>query len=178
MTEPYVGEIQLFGFPFAPAHWATCNGQIMAIQQNTTLFALIGTLYGGDGRVTFALPNFGGMAGDNQGQGPGLTQRFVGEMVGEPNVNLLVNEMPMHTHAAQVYLARGVTARVDTPVTGCAPTNCTASHGFTTDGAAPNALFNPMMLAPAGGGQSHPNQQPFLAVNYSIALQGVFPSFG
>ena len=177
MTEPYVGEIQLFGFPYAPAHWATCNGQIIAIQQNTTLFALIGALYGGNGSTNFALPNFAGLAGDNQGQGPGLTPRVVGETVGEPNVSLMSTEMPMHTHAAQIYMTRGSTARVAVPAPQCAPSNCTASHGFINDGTAPNTMFSPMMLQPAGGSQPHMNQQPYLAVNYSIALQGVFPAF-
>lgn len=177
MTEPFLGEIQLFGFPYAPYQWATCSGQIIPIQQNTALFSLIGTQYGGDGRTTFALPNFGGNAGDNQGQGPGLTRRVVGEMIGESNVTLMITELPPHTHAAQIYMTRGTTARVGTPATGAAPSNPTASQGFVTDGA-PNTTFNPLAIGPAGGTQPHPNQQPYLTLNYSMALAGVFPSFG
>lgn len=177
MTEPYIGEIQLFGFPYAPYQWATCSGQLIPIQQNTALFSLLGTQYGGDGKTTFALPNFGGNAGDNQGQGPGLTRRVVGEMIGESSVTLLINELPQHTHVAQIYMARSTTARVGTPVTGAAPSNVAGAQAFVTDGA-PDTVLNPMAIGPAGNTQPHPNQQPYLALNYSIALQGVFPSFG
>ncbi|ATQ44121.1 phage tail protein [Caulobacter mirabilis] len=177
MTEPFIGEIQLFGFPFAPAKWATCSGQLIPIQQNTALFSLLGTQYGGNGTTNFALPNFGQYSPDNQGQGPGLTPRTVGEMVGTPTVTLLQNEMPAHTHTAQIYMARGVTARVGTPQANSAPSNPTAAQGFVTTGA-PDTVLSPMTLAMSGGGLPHENSQPYLTVNFSIALQGVFPSFG
>ena len=177
MTEPYIGEIQLFGFPYAPYQWATCAGQLVPIRQNTALFSLLGISYGGDGVNTFALPDFRGNAANNKGQGPGLTPRVIGETLGTPTVTVLSPEMPMHTHTAQIYMARGTTARVNTPANGAAPSNCTMAHGFTNDTVPPDTMFNPMMLYPTGGTQPHPNQQPYLAVNYSIALQGVFPSF-
>lgn len=178
MTNPFVGEIQLFGFGFAPAGWATCSGQIVPLRQNPTLYSLLGTLYGGDGVNTFALPNFGGNAAMSQGQGPGLTPRPIGSMLGAPNVTLLNDEMPRHTHAADIYMARGGAARVNVPQRGCAPSNCTSAQGFTADSTPPDTSFHPLTLSPAGGGQFHNNQQPYLVLNYSIALQGVFPSFG
>lgn len=177
MTEPFLGEIQLLGFPFAPTNWANCYGQLIPVRQNTALFSLLGANYGGDGVNTFALPNFGGNAANNQGTGPGLTPRRIGDAFGETGVTVLIPEMPTHTHTAQVYMARGTAGRVNVPPTGCAPSNCTAAQGFTNDAVAPDTMFNPLMLSTAGRTQPHPNQQPFLAVNYSIALQGVFPSF-
>lgn len=176
MTEPYVGEIQLFGFNFAPYQWATCSGQLIGVRQNTTLYSLLGTQYGGDGVNTFALPNFGGSAANSRGTGPGLSPRVMGEMIGTPNVMLVSPEMPAHTHAAQIYMTRGTAGRVTTPVAGAAPSNPIAAQGFTNDGQVTTA-FSPVMLAPTGNNEAHPNQQPFLTVNYSIALYGVFPSF-
>lgn len=178
MTNPFVGEIQLFGFPFAPVGWATCSGQIVPLRQNPALYSLLGTNYGGDGVNTFALPNLNGFSAMDQGTGPGLTPRRVGDLVGTTGVTLQNDQMPMHTHAAQIYMARGTAARVNTPQTNCAPSNCTMAQGFTNDATPPDTTFHPMTLSPAGGGQIHPNQQPYLVLNYSIAMQGVFPSFG
>lgn len=175
MTEPYLGEIQLFGFDFAPLNWALCSGQIMPIQQNTTLYSLLGAQYGGNGQTNFALPNFGGNAANSQGEGPGLTPRVVGEIVGQPRVMLLPDEMPRHTHTAQIYMARGTPGRVNTPAPGVAPSNPTTAQGFVTDGQ-PDTPFAPLTLYPTGGNLPHNNQQPFLTVNYCIALRGVFPN--
>lgn len=170
MTEPYTGQIQIFGFNFAPYRWAMCMGQIMPIQQNTALFALLGTQYGGDGRVTYGLPNFSGSVGCNQGSGPGLSDRVVGEQFGSTSVTLLQTEMPAHTHTVNIW----------TPDPGTvAPPGAlglvTANFGFVPPPA--TTPFSPMMVAPDGGSQAHNNMQPFVSLNYSIALYGIFPSF-
>jgi microcystin-dependent protein len=176
MTEPYFGEIQIFGFPYAPANWANCTGALMAIRQNTALFSLIGIQYGGDGTVTFALPNFANCTAVSQGQGPGLTNRVMGEMFGENAVSLTVETMPSHAHQVEVYATRAATAKVGTPVPGAAITPPALAQAFVPAGV-PNTTLAPMILAPSGSNVPHENRQPFLALNYCIALQGVFPSF-
>ena len=176
MTEPFIGEIQLFGFNFAPRGWASCNGATLAIQQNTALFALLGTNYGGNGQTTFQLPNFVNRAGCNQGQGPGLTPRTIGEVFGSNSVTLTQGEMPAHGHTLTAYNQPTGTLRTSTP----APSNFlgipTLSNPFI-GGVPPNVQFAPVMCGPAGGGQPHENRQPYLASNFCIALQGIFPSF-
>ncbi len=177
MTEPYVGEIQLFGFPFAPKDFANCTGATLAIRQNTALFSLIGVQYGGNGTVTFQLPNFVNRAPCSQGAGPGLTNRFMGDAFGENSVTLTQDTMPAHLHGIQAYGTRASTDKVGTPVPNAAITAPGQSQAFVPGGT-PDTTFAPMMLAPAGGGGPHENRQPFLALNYSIALVGTFPSFG
>lgn len=176
MTEPYVGEIQLFGFNFAPRGFAQCAGQLVAIRQNTALFSLLGTQYGGDGTTTFALPDFAQRSGCNQGQGPGLTQRFPGEAFGQNTVTLTAQEMPAHTHSATIFVGRGSSGRVGVPQAGYALTNPSGSSAFV-DSAAPNATLSPLVLQTVGASQPHENRQPLLAVEYCIALEGVFPAF-
>ncbi|WP_040856075.1 tail fiber protein [Phyllobacterium sp. YR531] len=177
MTEPFIGEIQLFGFSFAPRGWASCNGATLAIQQNTSLFALLGTQYGGNGQTTFQLPNFTNRAGCQQGAGAGLTRRTIGETFGENSVTLTTNEMPAHTHAFTVYNQTDLNKRAASPSTGNSLTPPRLSSPYATASQA-NAAFSPAMIQPSGNSQPHENRQPFLALNYSIALQGVFPSFG
>jgi len=177
MTTPFVGEIQIFGFPYAPKSWANCTGGLMAIRQNTALFSLIGAQYGGNGTTTFALPDFVNCAAVSQGQGPGLTNREMGEMFGENAVTLTDDTMPPHLHQFEVYATRAATAKVGTPVPGAAITPPGLSQAFIPDGV-PDTTLAPMVLAPSGNNGPHENRQPFLALNYSIALQGVFPSFG
>jgi len=176
MTEPFIGEIQIFGFNFAPRSWAACNGQIVPIQQNTALFSLLGTTYGGDGKTTFQLPNLVSRAPCSLGQGPGLTFRNLGDTFGSESVTLLTNEMPAHTHIAQAYLQNDTAKRASTPSAG----NSLASPAsFAFAPGAANAPFSPTVLQPnTNGGQPHENRQPYLAVNFCIALQGVFPAFG
>jgi microcystin-dependent protein len=173
MTEPFLGEVQLLSFNFAPRGWALCNGATVAIQQYSTLFSLLGTNYGGNGTSTFQLPNLMSRSPCGQGAGPGLSPRTIGETIGEQTVSLLQSQIPMHTH--QEFMFNGGTGREGTP---------TANAGFsppinTNILAAPpaNTTFSPTMIQPAGGGQPHPNQQPFLAMTYAIALAGVYPSF-
>ena len=179
MTTPYIGEIQLFGFNFNPRGWAFCNGATLPISQNTALFSLIGTIYGGNGQTTFQLPNFAGRAGCQQGNGPGLSPRSLGETFGANTVTLTSNQIPQHNHSAVLYAQNDTTKRASSP----SPNNAlsvsseSAATSFLPSGS-PNTQFAPNMLSPSqGGGQPHQNQQPYLGVNFCIALQGVYPSF-
>ncbi|KRF00544.1 microcystin-dependent protein [Frateuria sp. Soil773] len=176
MTTPYTGEIQLFGFNFAPYAWAFCNGATLRITQNTALFSLLGTQYGGDGTTTFQLPNLVGRAPCSQGQGPGLTSRTIGGTFGENGVTLLTTQIPSHTHALTLLSQSDTTKRTGTPATGNALSTPTKISPFAANAAA-NAPFALNSIAPAGGNQPHENRQPYLAVNFCIALQGVYPSF-
>ena len=172
MADPYVGEIRLVAFNFAPFGWALCNGQIMSISQNTALFSLLGTQFGGDGKSNFALPNLQGMAPMGQGNGAGLTQRFMGETGGEPSVTLLQSEMPSHTHSAQA----GAASNTETP----GPTTIFGDGGRGKPEAyaaasGPQATMSAAAVGSAGGNQPHNNLPPYLVSNFVIALQGVFP---
>lgn len=178
MTEPYIGEIQLFGFNFNPSGWAFCNGATLPIAQNTALFALIGTTYGGNGQSTFQLPNFAGRGGCEQGQGPGLTPRQLGETFGQNTVTLTSAQIPAHSHTVNAYSQTAAGSGSHTPVANGGLSflaGSTAARTFTTPA---NTSMAAGMIAPSGGGgMPHENQQPYLAVNFCIALQGVFPSF-
>lgn len=176
MTEPFLGEIQIFGFSFAPKDWADCNGSLMSIQQATALFSLLGTQYGGDGVRTFALPNFARYAACGQGAGPGLTPRVMGEIFGEDGVTLGNDEMPMHNHLISTYGVRGTANRTGTPVAGAALTNPTNGSAYVPN-ATGDTTFSPIMLSPAGGNGAHENRQPYLALGFCISQQGVYPSF-
>ncbi|GAA1147392.1 tail fiber protein [Microbacterium natoriense] len=172
MVDPYVGEIRTVGFNFAPQGWAMCNGQLIPIQQNTALFSLLGTNYGGDGKVTFALPNLNSSFVIGQGEGPGLTPRIIGEMGGTASVTLLSSEMPSHTHTANAVATPGNTGspadrRWAETRYGRATRNAYSSSKNTT--MAPDAL------APSGGNSAHNNMPPYVGMYYVIALQGVFP---
>lgn len=172
MSEPFIGQIMMAGFNFAPRGWALCNGQLMSIAQNTALFSLLGTYYGGDGRVTFGLPNLQGRATIQQGQGPGLSPYTIGEMSGEPNVSLISTEMPMHTHLPN---------SLSSPGSQASPVNAlwageAAGITFTYATGPANATMNVMAIGLAGGSQPHSNQQPYLAITFCIALEGIYPS--
>jgi microcystin-dependent protein len=171
-VDPFVGEIRIFGFNFAPTGWATCDGQLLPISQNTALFSLIGTIYGGDGKSTFALPNLQGRAPMFWGAGLGLAQREVGEVGGVAEVTLSGSEMPGHQHAL---LASGDTAVVAAP----GPTRTLARskpliYKQRKGAAAPQALASEA-IGPSGGSQPHNNLMPFLTLNFCIALQGIYP---
>ncbi|WP_225906262.1 MULTISPECIES: tail fiber protein [Ensifer] len=177
MSEPFIGEIQLFGFNFAPRNWALCNGATLAIQQNTALFSLLGVAYGGNGSSTFQLPNFSGRAGFTQGMAPGLSQHTLGEVVGENNVTLSTSEMPAHTHGFTIYNQTDMAKRASAPSAGNALT-VPIESSVTAKDAQPNAQFASNMIGLAGNNLPHENRQPYLAVNFCIALNGTFPSFG
>src|SRR5882672_7902777 len=172
MSNPFVAEIRIFAGNFAPTGWALCNGQLMPISQNTALFSLLGTTYGGDGKSNFALPNLQGSVPMQAGQGPGLSLRDLGEIGGDQAVTLLQTEMPSHNHGVQ----GTTTGNQTTPVN-----NAWASgqKGFGNVYAAPNnatnVQMNPFGTSIAGGNLPHNNMTPFLCLTFIIALQGVFP---
>lgn len=176
MSDAFVGEIQIFGFAYAPFQWASCNGALLPIRQNAALFSLIGTSYGGDGKITFALPNLAGRAACSMGQGPGLSPRDLGQAFGANAVSLDAGSMPAHAHAFTIYNQPDVSKKTAVPATGSAVTSPGGGAAFIA-GASPDATFNAAMIGPAGGGQPHENRQPFLALNFCIALQGEYPSF-
>ena len=179
MSQPFIGQIQQFGFNFPPRGWAFCNGATLAISQNTALFSLIGTIYGGNGQTTFQLPNFAGRAGAQQGNGPGLTPRSLGEAFGVNTVTLTSNQIPQHNHGLVLYAQSDTSKRSHSPSANAGvsvPSENAVTPFIGTVG--PNTQFAPNMLSPSqGGGQPHQNQQPYLGLNFCIALQGIYPSF-
>lgn len=172
--DPYVGEIRLFAGDYAPRDWALCNGAILSVQHYTALFSIIGNMYGGDGKTTFALPNLSGKAPMGQGTGSGLTPRAIAASVGKVTETLLVDQMPSHSHAPSASNATsgGVSD----------PTNMIwggkASVPSSNRSYSPNAtvMMNASALDLTGGDGAHNNMQPFLALNFIIALDGVYPS--
>jgi microcystin-dependent protein len=172
VADPFVAEIRIFPFNFAPKGWAWCDGQLMPLSQNTALFSLLGTTYGGNGKSNFALPDLQGRAPMHPGQGPGLSLHDLGETGGSETVTLLVSEIPAHPHAVSASQADGISQT---------PANEKLATGIGIGQyAAPNALtqLSPNVLAPAGADSPHNNMQPYLTFYYCIALQGVFPPRG
>jgi microcystin-dependent protein len=173
MSNPFVAEIRIFCGNFAPKGWALCNGQLLPISQNTALFSLLGTTYGGDGKSNFALPNLQGSAPMQAGQGPGLSLRDLGETGGEQTVTLLQTEMPAHTHGIQASPTGGITS----------PANNTWGGGlkgfppaYSPSVPASNVQMSPFATSISGGNLPHNNMPPFLGLTFIIALQGVFPA--
>ncbi len=172
MANPFLAEIRIFPFNFPPTGWAFCNGQLMPISQNTALFSLLGTTYGGDGRSNFALPNFQGTAPMQAGQGPGLSLRDLGETGGEQTVTLLQTEMPAHGHTA----VAGGSSGSPSP-SGNAWGAALKGHGnLYAPSGTNNAQMNPLALSITGGNLPHNNLQPYLVLNFCIAMRGVFPA--
>lgn len=174
MADPFVAEIRIFAGNFAPTGWAFCNGQILPISQNTALFSLLGTTYGGDGKSTFALPNLQGRAPMQPGQGPGLSLRDLGETGGETTVTLLETEMPVHSHAMQ---ANGFPASFQVPAANRTLARSGNGNAYKS-GAGPTVNMAARTLGTAGGSLPHNNMQPFLGLTFIIALQGIFPPRG
>jgi microcystin-dependent protein len=179
MSQPFVGEIRMFGFNFAPRGWQLCNGQTLSISQNAALFSLLGTTYGGNGTTTFQLPNLQSRVPIHQGTGVGLSTYVMGENAGNENVTLLSTQMPLHTH--QVSAVTSTSGNVAQPAAGYPAT--VQITGETKGGtvatystATPNATMNPGMISSVGGSQPHPNMQPYLCVSFCIATVGIFPS--
>lgn len=169
MANPFVAEIRIFAGNFAPVGWALCNGQLLPISQNTALFSLLGTTYGGNGTSTFGLPNLQGRVPIHPGQGPGLSLYDLGESGGTETITLLASEMPAHNHTLE-------SADTPGPLSGPAGNVLARSAaGSALYAGTPNTPMNPAALDPAGGGQPHNNMQPYLTLTYIIALQGVFP---
>lgn len=170
MADPFVAEIRIFPFNFAPKGWAFCDGQLIPISQNTALFSLLGTTYGGDGKSTFALPDLQGAAPMHPGQGPGLSLHDLGEVGGSQTVTLLESEVPAHAHQLRANTVDPADTNVPSPSAAFAP-----STGGTLYQPAPGTHLAPEALAPAGGDAPHNNLQPYLTLHFNIALQGVFP---
>lgn len=171
MSDQYLGEIRNFGFGYAPYGWAQCIGQLLPISQNAALFSLLGTYYGGNGTTTFALPDLRGRVALNQGNGKGLSPHVIGELSGEQAQTLLTSEIPQHSHSVSDNQASdSTTAQNAFPSNDArSPSNI---YNTTTDG----SQMNPRMLSITGSSQAHNNMQPYLATNFCIALQGIYPS--
>jgi microcystin-dependent protein len=173
MADPFVAEIRIFPFNFAPKGWAWCDGQLLPLSQNTALFSLLGTTYGGNGKSNFALPDLQGSAPMHPGQGPGLSLHDLGETGGSQTVTLLESETPVHNHPFMGINAPG-NAQFPQPLVGFA--RPTGGDAYSTQTQQQNLAMNAFQtIAPAGGDQPHNNMQPFLTFYFCIALQGVFP---
>ena len=171
--DPFVAEIRIFPFNFAPNGWAWCDGQLLPLSQNTALFSLLGTTYGGDGKSNFALPNLQGNAPMHPGQGPGLSLHDLGETGGSETVSLLESEIPAHSHSMLAHNGDQADAQNPSPNTALAQ----SANGFAYQSNTSQNLIqlNPNILTPAGGDQPHNNMQPYLTFYFCIALQGVYP---
>jgi len=170
--DPFVAEIRIFPFNFAPKGWAFCDGQLLPISQNTALFSLLGTVYGGDGKSNFALPNLQGCAPMHPGQGPGLSLRDLGETAGSETVTLLASEMPAHSHAL-VAAANPALAKLPSPNMSLARSR--SANAYQTNTNQNLVSMAQEAITPTGGDQPHNNLQPYLTFNFCIAMQGVFP---
>ncbi|MVN86392.1 phage tail protein [Deinococcus sp. HMF7620] len=167
--EPFLGEIQMFAGNFAPRGWALCNGQLLPLAQNTALFSLLGTTYGGDGRTTFALPNLQAASPMAPGQGPGLSFHQLGEQGGSAAVTLLSQEMPAHIHTVNAF---------DIPATSPVPADRSLARSVQFNAYAPQTpatVLNPSSVSVTGAAQPHNNMPPYLTITFIIALQGIFP---
>ena len=185
MSEPFIGEIVMFAGNFAPRGWAFCQGQLLSIAQNTALFSILGTTYGGNGQTTFALPDLRGRTPIGQGQGPGLSSVTLGEVSGVENITLLTTQMPIHTHPVAIgtlaLAAKNGAANSQTPV-GAIPAieaaGVTATYSTAAADAAmaAGAITGAPTISPAGGGQPVSIRNPYLVLNFIIAIEGIFPS--
>ena len=170
MSEPFIGEIKLFAGNFPPRGWQFCQGQILSIAQNTALFSILGTTYGGNGQTTFALPDLRGRAPMQPGQGPGLSPRTLGEQGGSETVTLISNQMPAHVHSMLASSNVGSSSSPEgTYLAAADPSQLTFVSSV-------NTTMGQQSIGVAGGSQPHNNMQPFLCVNFIIALEGIYPS--
>lgn len=172
MSTPYIGEIRMFGCNFAPRGWAFCNGQLLPIAQNTALFSLLGTTYGGNGTTTFGLPDLRGRVPIHFGQGPGLSPYSQGQTGGAESVTLLTTQIPAHSHTVNAVGSGGNQA---SPVGNLPAVESTGTSQNFSNGAATGQM-NPTMVNTAGGNQPHSNVQPYQTINFCIALEGIYPS--
>jgi microcystin-dependent protein len=172
MSTPFIAQIIMFGGNFAIRGFALCNGQLISIAQEQALFALIGTTYGGDGQVTFALPNLQSRNPNHQGQGPGLSSYVMGQMSGVESVTLTQQQLPAHTHAVN---ATTVNGNVKNP-TNAIPAAVQGTNTNIYSASSPDVAMNNTMVGTSGGNLPHENMQPYLVINFQIALEGIFPS--
>jgi microcystin-dependent protein len=178
MSEPFIGEIRMFAGNFAPSGWALCDGQLLAISQNQALFSLLGTIYGGDGRTTFGLPELRGRAPMHEGTGPGLSPRVIGQKLGAETETLTVNQLPTHSHAIAVGQATGNAADTSDP-TGNSLALADVYHSGVPASVVDmhaDSLSVTGTTSGTGSSQPHENMAPFLVVNFIIALTGIYPS--
>jgi microcystin-dependent protein len=171
MSDPFVGEIRMFGGSFAPAGWAMCQGQLMSISENDTLFNLIGTTYGGDGQETFALPDLQGRVPVHMGTGPSGVSFQIGEKAGSESVTITTNQMPVHTHAVLGSAANGGTTSPINGVPATAAEVTVFAYGIDN----PPDVLSPQSISVVGGSQPHENLQPYLTITFIISLFGIFP---
>jgi len=172
VADPFVAEIRIFPFNFAPKGWAWCDGQLLPLSQNTALFSLLGTTYGGNGKSNFALPDLQGSAPMHPGQGPGLSLHDLGETGGSETVTLLESEIPAHSHTMKATVEDGTQGTLTPGITLASSVGGKLYQTTTNSNLKP---MNPSVIAPAGGDQPHNNMQPYLTFYFCIALQGVFP---
>jgi microcystin-dependent protein len=176
VSSPYIGEIRIFAGNFPPRNWALCNGQILPIAQNTALFSLLGTTYGGNGTTTFALPNLQSRVPLHPGQGPGLSLYDLGEQGGVESVSLTQSQMPSHSHQVNCHT---VTVQADhatkSDPAGNYPATHSAGSGIYETTSTSGAAMSPLVTTPTGNGLPHENHQPYLTLNFIICLQGIFP---
>ena len=172
MADPFIAEIRVVGFNFPPTGWAQCNGQLLPISQNTALFALLGTTYGGDGKSTFALPNIQGGVVVHPGQGQGLSEYFEGQQGGAQTLTLLQSEMPVHSHAARATIDDG---QFQAPAPDRALAVSNPGFAYQSNTSQNLTQMNEQALGISGASLPHNNLQPYLVLNFVIALQGIFP---
>ncbi|MDO9414092.1 MAG: tail fiber protein [Pseudolabrys sp.] len=174
MAQPFIGQLQCFGFGFAPKNWALCNGQLLPVQQNAALFSLLGVYYGGNGSTTFALPNLQSRVPMHFGTAPSGNAYVIGQQAGEEQVTLLLPNLPAHTHGFVGASANGTSSNADPGVVLATSASGGALPLYATP--VPPVILNPACIAPAGSTQRHNNLQPYLTINWCIALRGIFPS--
>lgn len=175
MTEPYLGEIRCFGFHFAPRGYAFCNGQLLSIAQNTALYAVIGTIYGGDGQTTFAVPNLQGQIPMHWGNSPSAGNTSIGEVQGTTSVTLTSNQMPQHNHQIVSASAQSTQERSASPTTASFIANSKGGLIFQNPPVTATSPFSPRAISINGGSLAHDNMQPYLTLNFCIAVEGIFP---
>ncbi|KAF1009725.1 MAG: hypothetical protein GAK28_00369 [Luteibacter sp.] len=177
MADPYIGEIRLFGFNFAPQGWLLCNGALLQVRQYAALYSLLGVNYGGDGVNTFGIPDFRGRVPVNQGTAPGLTPRTIGQSFGTEGVTLATQQIPSHTHQFTVYQQATTAKRHAQPQAGYGMGTSTKDGSFFTNPQPVDSQLSLTTIGMYGGGLAHENRQPYLALNFCICVQGDFPPF-
>jgi len=184
MSEPFLGQVEIFAFNFPPKGWTTCSGQTLSIQQNQALFSLLGTTYGGNGQTTFGLPDLRGRVAIGWGQGQGLSNYDLGEVTGTEAHTLLISEMAAHNHSLNVNSTTAATSNTDVPSTSVVLGNTAGKQSGVANpfalnlyaSGAPGGTLDPHAIGVGGGGQPHANLMPYLTMNFCIALVGIFPS--